>query len=238
MAIDFNAQVREGARKLTAQSRLAAAESRYGEAMDSALDAVALGVKMPRGGMIIDLLVGNACVALGSSGTLPLVERLDADELRSARRRVEELLTQTVGEKEVLIQERRVMLQDAHRSGYANPSSRLMYRQLDQVFKEAIKEADKPSSQRQSTPSASSAFGVLLSKTLPDLRKSVDKRDRLLATLHFKLGIEEYRKTHRRLPETVDELVPGIFPQAPLDPVTRKPLRYRRLHTTYEIAPP
>ena len=206
--------------------------------MEAALDGLALGVKAPRGGLILDALVGSACVAATGNEAHSLVEHLDTAELSASRRRVEELVSQAVSEKDILTEERRVLLQDAHRTGRFNPQQRLVDHQMNQLYKEALREAEKPSAERQPPPSANSMFGRLVAGVLPDLRKSLDKRDRLLATLRVKLAVEEYRKTHRRLPESLDSLVPALLTEAPLDPATLKPLKYRRVGSAYEISPP
>jgi hypothetical protein len=49
------------------------------------------------------------------------------------------------------------------------------------------------------------------------------------------LAIEGYRLKEGKLPETVDELVPGYLPQVYLDPFDGKPLRYKRVEPGYMV---
>lgn len=229
--------VREGARKLVARSRLLAAEGRHDEAMASALDAIALGIKVGRGGTMVDALVGNACVYLGHSEANRLIEPLDAGSLRRHRDRLESLLPEAADEEDVLKVERRLSRLLSRQLG-GNPMSRLVEYQTDRVYKEALEETAKPSTQRQATSAATSPYGAVLAKVIPDMRKSLEKRDRLLAVMRLKMAVEEYRKARGRVPASVDDLIPEVISQPVIDPPTGQPLRYRRIGASYDISPP
>ena len=54
------------------------------------------------------------------------------------------------------------MLQDCRRTGLRDPGSRITYWQYDQVYKEAIREAEKPSAQRLTPGSANTGFGKIV----------------------------------------------------------------------------
>ncbi|MBI2948796.1 MAG: hypothetical protein HYY23_14245 [Verrucomicrobia bacterium] len=49
------------------------------------------------------------------------------------------------------------------------------------------------------------------------------------------LAVERFRLKYGRMPESLDETVPGFLDQAPLDPFDGKPLRYKRLNPGYMI---
>lgn len=49
------------------------------------------------------------------------------------------------------------------------------------------------------------------------------------------LAIERFRAEHNRLPESLDELVPGLLPAVPADPFDGAPLRYRKLEKGYVV---
>jgi len=49
------------------------------------------------------------------------------------------------------------------------------------------------------------------------------------------LAIEQFRRKHDRLPETLDELVPEFLDAVPIDPFDGKPLRYVVREDAYVI---
>ncbi len=49
------------------------------------------------------------------------------------------------------------------------------------------------------------------------------------------LGVERFRMAEKRLPETLEELVPKFIEAVPIDPFDGKPLRYKRLEKGYMI---
>ncbi|MGC4043579.1 MAG: hypothetical protein QM758_07215 [Armatimonas sp.] len=82
------AKVREQARMLAFASRTYAEVGNTTEAMDCALDAIELGVKLPRGGMLIGNLVGIACESIGQKAMWELADKLSPLEARAASERM------------------------------------------------------------------------------------------------------------------------------------------------------
>jgi hypothetical protein len=85
------AEQRELARLLAFASRVYAESGNYPEAARCATDAIALGVKVPRGGALIGMLVGYACEAMGRSALAEVAPKLDAATLKATLARLDAL---------------------------------------------------------------------------------------------------------------------------------------------------
>ena len=94
------------AQAFVAEGLLAGMENRPGDAAQSYLDAVRLGHKSARGGVMIDQLVGTAIEAMGTAGLEKLVDQLDAKTCRETAATLETLDAQGQTWNEVMQQER------------------------------------------------------------------------------------------------------------------------------------
>jgi hypothetical protein len=81
-------QFRECARGFTAESRLARSRGDYRGAMESSLDAIELGSRVPVGGCFFARLIGQTCQAIGFAVVETLAPRLPPDEVEAALQRV------------------------------------------------------------------------------------------------------------------------------------------------------
>jgi hypothetical protein len=95
---------------LAAHSRVELADGRPAAAIDAALDAVELGVKMGRGAGLLNNLVGIRCVAIGQNGAERCVSRLSAKEAHTAGVRLDGILAQLPEPADVVDEERRMSL--------------------------------------------------------------------------------------------------------------------------------
>jgi len=93
------------AQAFVAEGRLAEMENRPGDAAKSYLDAVRLGNRSARGGILIDQLVGTAIEAMGTACLQKLVDQLDAKSCREAAATLETLDAQRQTWNEVMQQE-------------------------------------------------------------------------------------------------------------------------------------
>lgn len=85
------AKCRQMARLLTLESQVKEARGDWNAAMNSELDAVELGVMMPRNGALIADLVGVACEAIGRRRMWDDYKRLNAAQSLAALRRLEKI---------------------------------------------------------------------------------------------------------------------------------------------------
>jgi hypothetical protein len=83
--------LRRLSRLFQAIATLAEREGRRAEAVRGGLDQVRLGQQMARGGLMIDEMTGLACERPGREGLSSLLDRLDADECRTALRALDDL---------------------------------------------------------------------------------------------------------------------------------------------------
>jgi hypothetical protein len=94
------------AQAFVVEGELAEMENRPGDAVKSYLDAIRLGHKSARGGVLIDQLVGTAIEAMGVSHLQKLVDQLDAKTCQETAATLEILDAQKQTWTEVMQQER------------------------------------------------------------------------------------------------------------------------------------
>jgi len=107
------------ARLLNAEGRLAEMENRPADAARSYLDTMRLGIKISRGGLMINRLVGIACEGMGRTAFLKLLPKLSCEQIRPFIDQLEQMDAQTVTWKEVLRNENRFAR--AQMGKYYNP---------------------------------------------------------------------------------------------------------------------
>ncbi len=88
----YFANFRRVARLLAVQSQVRSARGDWSGSADSALDAIRLGEDVPRGGVLIAQLVGDACEAIGQRSMWKTVEHLNAAQSRSAAQRFQAIM--------------------------------------------------------------------------------------------------------------------------------------------------
>ncbi len=107
LCIPIYAQVRELARISTSKALYENALGRPGDAMDSFLDVLDLGVTLPKGGPIVADLAGTAVEAIGRRNITEsgVVDKLDGAELARAARRLEAIAAKRTSIGDVLTEE-------------------------------------------------------------------------------------------------------------------------------------
>ncbi|MCW3100052.1 MAG: hypothetical protein JWL77_5670 [Chthonomonadaceae bacterium] len=88
----YFANYRRIARLLAVQSQVRGERGNWSGASESALDAIRLGEDVPRGGVVIAQLVGNACEAIGQKAMWKTVEHLNAAQSRAAAQRLQTIM--------------------------------------------------------------------------------------------------------------------------------------------------
>lgn len=147
------AEVRAQARMLAFASRTYAEAGDTTEAMNCALDAIELGVKVPRGGMLIGNLVGLACETIGQKAAWELTDKLDSMTAKKAAERMARIRAERWPFENVL-EEERIFARQGTRATYAGGpiaawkgSGELLNSQLqaiDTVSSLAGEDTDKP----------------------------------------------------------------------------------------------
>jgi len=134
---------------LAAKARLAEMEGHPGNAAESYLEVVHLGIESPRGGQVIDQLVGTAFEAIGVVGLQGLIGQLDAKTCREAAATMETLDAQRQSWNDVMLEERYWSLRTF--PGIGNELGRLvMHNSLKesyQLAEEKLREQNKKAHQ-------------------------------------------------------------------------------------------
>lgn len=109
-AFAFHSKTRTLARLLALDGQVKAAVGHRGQAAESYVDCLRLGSMMPRGGPVIELLIGNACQAIGRRPLRDLADKLNGREARECCHRLEEIVANGVPFAESLEEDKWLML--------------------------------------------------------------------------------------------------------------------------------
>ena len=90
------ARLRQLARLLMLDEQVKQQRGDWGRATNSGLDSIEMGEDIPRGGVLITMLVGNACQAIGRRPVWGDVDHLNAAQADAAARRMEAIRTRHV----------------------------------------------------------------------------------------------------------------------------------------------
>lgn len=188
-------------------------EGRFDQAAQSYFDAMRLGLKM-RGGLVAHKFVGHDIAEMGQKALLLIEPKLSAKASERIAREL--LLLLDEGESWDEVWERG--------SKFAR---RLLIRRL----------FDFPRKFVQSPREAIEGLRKLLKEIseLKKLRKELAPRLALNFRLHqisfaltaTELALHAFQQKEKRLPETLDELVPKYLPKLPSDEINGKPFVYR-----------
>ena len=99
------AHLRQLARLLMLDEQVKQQCGDWGRATNSGLDAIEMGEDIPRGGVLITMLVGNACQAIGRRPVWGDVDHLNALQAKAAARRMEAIASHHVPFATVLQEE-------------------------------------------------------------------------------------------------------------------------------------
>jgi len=248
---------REAARKFAAESRLALAEGRPGDAMQRALDAVELGGRMGKRSPLIHHLAGLSASAIGTDQADRVAPALSAAQARSAGARLDRIVAAFPTPADTFREERWVTLSTllriyrneldlraasaeqggARRSNppwffYPKPWT---YQTIGRWFRAHLAEAEKPYRERRPIPLPGDLLTRNLVPSLDRFLLAAEKNRATLRILRTELALQEYRGQHGAYPATLALLVPRYLPGAPEDPYGSGPLLYRTGHGGYRL---
>src|SRR5262249_42784272 len=90
------AKFRNLARLLALESQVRASHGDYNSAFNSCLDCIQMGQMIPRGGILLGMLVGSSCQGIGQRSAGLYIEHLNATQCRPAAKRLEAIIAQHV----------------------------------------------------------------------------------------------------------------------------------------------
>lgn len=255
----YLAPFREVARELRAESVLARAEGRRGEAMQRALDAVELGGKIGRGGVLIHHLVAYAILAIGHRTAEDCVEGLSAEEAREAGQRLDRILAGMPRLSDALAEDHKLSVITLRamaggkvprlfdpgggipslRDRAEDLAIRLFYpkvwslQKLNRYYQSAIAEASKRYRARAPVSVPDDPYLPFLASPSQQTSLLAARAETSLLLLRLELALQEYRAHHGAYPQTLAELKPGTMAAVPLDPFGAVPPVYRRQGSGY-----
>jgi len=251
------AEYRGLARVLAYNAETAALEGDYPAAATSALDAIQLGVKVPRGGPLIGALVGYACEAIGRKALWNVADQLDAATLRSTLDRLTALEKERIPFADTLAEEK-LGSQIALREMLTHPleaTSAVGYKETNLALTAYVLVAPKRTvleanarffdalAERARQPYSSAKPYPAMPKDMlnqillpvfaqADYKAAQTRTEQAL--LQAYLAVRLYQKEHGALPESLPETIADPFGQ-------EKPLRYRKdsatAFTLYSVGP-
>jgi len=194
-------------------------------------DVYALGVNVPRGGVLIEELVGSAILAMASKASTFVVfdGQVEPSLLKAHARRLRELRDRIWPFPKTLAREWQGMM--------ASPDALPVTDWLEDRFARFIEAADQPL--------GDTAFDALAARTDKDAEVRGSDEEAVLIPVVAKVRtkwleswgilmadetvacVRACRQENGRYPESLDALVPTYMPEPPTDPWTGKRMVYR-----------
>jgi hypothetical protein len=191
------ANLKKLAQAFAAEGTIAEADQRWGDAAGSYLDAVRLGNEIRRGGLLIDLLVGIACEAIGLSRIEKIVTELGPEQCRELVQALEKM--------------------DREKESFSAISKReRVWADRASGFKGLL--AGRILSLKQMLFRTSGDTAAALTETKLN---RMAQQNRLLAV---RLAARAYELEQATPPENVDQLIPDYLSAIPVDPFTGEKL--------------
>lgn len=120
---DSLARLREISKLLVIEARIKAEHGDWSGAVNSYIDSIEFGAKLPNGGGTIQLLLGKACQSIGSKEAWDAIDHLDATTAKSAAKRIENINKIQVPLSKCLEEEKWILVSDVIK-GLKNPAWR------------------------------------------------------------------------------------------------------------------
>ncbi|MDO8588438.1 MAG: hypothetical protein Q7T82_15530 [Armatimonadota bacterium] len=247
------AKFRSLARALVLEGQTKAGRGDRGGAMNSHLDAVRFGADIPKGGDIIDMLVGCAIQSIGRNGAWKSVDTLNAEQARRAAAYIETIMSRGVPFAETL-QEAKWCTQASLIQMFKGPgwrhnlfawveadsrpdikvktlfmSKRGIFSRYAAYTDECIANARKPYAVSKAWPrQPNDPVSLLLCPVFGKARFAAVKNEAQNGILAVTLALRAYRLEHGKYPASLAEIAPGYLKKIPNDPFAAGgPLKYK-----------
>lgn len=253
----FIGRLRQLARLLVADGKLAQKNGDSDRAITNYLAVVKLGTDCSKGGATLQSLVGTAIADMGTRAVRAWI--LQAATTREATERIIKSLTRNDHDRTPYAETLRNELKYAKKESSqqilkeSGPWGRLLYskrvtnRYFDAALGDLIQESDKPFWQSDTKhvvekwdpegrqmwlgapnrPMQRNLMAMTLA-AISGTRKKVIQAELNLTASEVVCALKAYELTHDKPPEQLADLVPDFLPSIPIDPFDGKPLRYRR----------
>jgi hypothetical protein len=253
-AMPSHSEFRECARCFADEGILARSEGDYGAAMQSSLDAIELGSKIPNGGGLISRLTGLACHAIGFDQAERTVSGMPAGAIPGALARLRRVRREWPSLSETLESERishlamdsqaflEIQLEPLHgQLQFFRPDNaslwdavlplltprRTILASTDRFYRRQIGESTRPFRQRVAVPVPGDWWSraTLLSIT-PQILVRQEREGTHLALFEVALAVRMHYLQHGRYPARLSDISREWLPAIPVD-LWDQPIAYR-----------
>lgn len=257
----YLAEFRQAGRELAAESRLALAEGRPGDAAERALDAVELGARVGSRAPLIHYLTGVSLSAIGTDQADRVAPKLSAAEAQRVGARMDRIIAGFPTAADAFREERGVALATLLRMFRGELDPRAVssetrttppptpratppwflypkpwsYRSMDRGFRSHIAEAEKPYSERQPVPLPREPLARLLLPILDQALMAAERNRTSLRILRLEVALQEYRGRQGVYPASLAALTPQILHTVPDDPYSGQSFIYRPGAGSYRL---
>jgi hypothetical protein len=260
----FVTPLRQLARLLIANGKLAERRGESDRAITNYLTVVRLGADCAKGGPILYSLVGDAIIGMGAQAIRACVlqQTTSPEAARHVMEELDHINKERIPFAEILRYELEYLKEQIDCGLFGQlkwwqkiaASRRAMFSCFDAALGQLIQDADKPfwesnakAITQQWNVSEKPIWRWMLNRPIPrvmlDMLLPVVQLPRIKtvrADLEFEAtcvvcALKSYRLAHGVPPERLADLVPVFLPTAPIDPFDGKPLRYRSDGTNWVI---
>lgn len=223
------------ARAYLARAAVQAAAGDRAAAAQSDLDAYALGNVIPRGGVLVHLLVGLACQSLATRDLSARVYTLARQDATAALERLRALDAQRVPYSQALAAERVCglhQLLQTMRPPVASPADAKLFLErnwqpLNETYDQALAQAQRPWPQRGKLQPHGSVYDESLLPWCESCFARFTQSQTETQLLVARLALWLYYCDHDRFPHKLEDLIPTYLPAVPHDFFGDRPLRYQ-----------
>nr|MDQ2800452.1 hypothetical protein [Armatimonadota bacterium] len=257
----YYAKERHLARALAFDARYKTARGDWAGATNSSLDSVQLGEMVPRGGVLIGMLVGVACQAIGRRQAWKAVPHLTGPQAQSAARRLEQIRARHVPFADTL-QEEKWFTQAAMQETFRHPgwrgslgdlsggtagkfqqaqlwftSKRAILTNYTRYMDQAIANARQPYGAHLADPATpNDPFNQILIPVFSQARFNDARSETENSLLLVSLALQAYKSDHGAYPPALSALVPAYLKVIPDDPCAASgPLHYKLSGSKYVL---
>ena len=223
------------------------------------LDAIHMGVDVPRGGTIVIAQIGRSAQSQGRTGLWSFHDKLSGSQARRAARRLETIVSRQVPVVEVLQEEKwygqaRLLewfQEPGWRNGLGNrwslsslraaislqlTSKRTVMRNYTRCLDAIIANTKLPYALQKEIPNSGDFISNDYANSARYTPLYFRRNDTMNALLIVSLALHAYRADHGQYPASLKELVPAYLRAIPNDPfAVQGPLLYKRANKSYVL---
>lgn len=244
----FYPEFREMGRILCGEARYYDVSGKPGEAADSLLDCIELGVTLPRGGILLTGLAGITIEAIGITPLATVVPKLNQDDLAKAAKRIKRIQAKRVPFSEIIIEEGNFdvsslieVINKPSANSYIDPrnwkngllgddkwanarfafaNKTALVRSLDRYYKDlaADQSGCYTGKSHVSVPNVAGSDVLINDEIIVRAHGTYICREAMLTLIQTEIALRRYRADQGQYPKSLDKLAPKYLKSVPIDP--------------------